>query len=989
MPQTQAWRTSVSETGSWQSEGFPEESKLKYLDENGELLIEHVLGISRGELERDAKILSEAKRHAKSESTTYNKLLKLKSSVYDVLLKRVTELEKSTSENAASIQKELDTLRSKLDVLDWRETVLAFSESASGTINYAIEAMEKETMSENPDPKKITRLHNYLNAFDVLDQMASEISSNRNMATSMKAELEELNKLIQKKNAGKAKFKNYLIIRVADKLAEGSMKQDAESIMEFLETARFDITKPEMLTRFIGDSRDPVLALVAKQVNEQQQITRHNTIAKNREILERLEALEKERPQFAGSPEKLYEPILSKNAAGELTGSVITRNSAEYQKFALEYAGTEMEKFYDFFTERYKAENDKLPISYQMGNKLPGILKSKLEIVTTSDDKLDKATKLLYEGIKRSNMDSGRGELTDDAQKAIKKIPILYTQTFSKLDYDRRYNELEGAGLEEEEREKRARGEAKRDFNKVLSFDLASSLSAFGLMAENYHNMNEIIDVVEGAKYFVHSRNVMETNSSGDTLFSKLVGLKNAEVTKDGAESNSYQMLSDFIDMQVYGMAEDDLGEIFGLDINKVIKKVLHSNSTLQMSLNAMSAFSNKAVGEMNNLAEAAGKHNYTFSDYTKAGIEYNKELGAIMADTSRRSPESKVNLINEHYDILGDYRPHGASSAESSTAKRVWNSGSLFFLSSAGEHSMQSKVMIASMKHIETFNKDGELTGDLWDAHTTDGRKLVVKDGTYIKDKNTGELVKFTAEQQRKLSRNVQGLLRAIHGNYNQQTAAAWQKNGYLGLIGQYRKFMAETLSRHWAKENYNEFRDAEVKGIYKSFLPVMRALVKDIKTQQTLAGANWDKLSPIDKMNFNRTLVEAGFFVAMTMSMVAATLLLKDMDDDDKKKKATTQLMMLLSNRVMNEISFSAWPPNAWQILQTPMASMSLGTSIINLVEQAAPWNIDEVYVSGDRKGELKIIQDIKKVIPIWKQVSRFTPSGIKDQFQYLKMQ
>jgi len=983
-----------TEIGDWTNENYTEEDKAKYLDENGEPKVEFVVGQTKEALLADKAIYDSAKKKAKAYSIASEKMVAYKNKMFDALTRRISELSRSKSTHADSILTDLEKLKTNLESLDWREMSSQFSEEAAKTIHYSVDSLQAEIDKDSPDPKRMVRLLNYLVAFDVLDELADEIGANPQMSSTMKTELAALNELVALKNKGKKKFNSYLEEHIASELSKLSAKYSEEDIMEFLKLARFDISSPGMLTRFLGDSKDPILALTAKLVNEKQQKTRDFAIDLNIELTELLEAVEKEDPTNAGTPEKLYSRILERDSKGELTGNVIGVNSKQLMELELQAPDSALLKFYRYYTKVYAEANDKLPANYRLEKgRLPGILKSGLEILKTSENKSENLKSYMSDLVKRSNLDTNKGELTDDAQRAVKKVPIFFTQSYRSQDYEKHYKAFttQNAAADEETIHSLAVTAAKKDFSKVVSFDLARSISMFSKMAENYNNMMDIVDVVEGTKYMVHSRKVMVADSKGKVLLNKLAGLKNQEQLKDGAESNSYKAISDFIDMQVYGLTEDDLGDVLGVDKNKIIKLMMKSNSTLMLGLNVMGGTTNKIMGEINNLSESAGGELYSFKHYKQAIAKYNKEMGDLFADASRRLPTNIINLLNEKYDVLGDYRPEGATSEDSSTFKRLLNSSSLFFLQSAGEHSIQSKVAMAAMLGIETFNKEGVSTGNLYDAHEVNGRKLQIKPDTYIVDRNTGELVLFNTEQQHKLSRNIQATLRRVHGNYNAQTAAAWQKNGYLQLLGQFRKWIPEGIARRYNDQAYNEFADRETKGMYSGFGLGLKNLVLDLKQQGVLAGANWDKMSPVDKANFHRTTVEAAFFVAMGTVFFAAKALAESIDDDDEYKKRLAALRMatLMSNRIIGELTFYANPFSTLQILRTPAASMSVIEATTTLIYQALPWNINERYVTGDRKGDLKVINRLSKVVPIWKQVGRLLPEGIKDQYQYLNMQ
>ena len=65
---------------------------------------------------------------------------------------------------------------------------------------------------------------------------------------------------------------------------------------------------------------------------------------------------------------------------------------------------------------------------------------------------------------------------------------------------------------------------------------------------------------------------------------------------------------------------------------------------------------------------------------------------------------------MNEFYDILGDYYPDGVGATDSSAMRRVLKSGSIFFMSSSGEHMMQSQAFIAILVNTKTYDSGLEL---------------------------------------------------------------------------------------------------------------------------------------------------------------------------------------------------------------------------------------------------------------------------------------
>ena len=57
------------------------------------------------------------------------------------------------------------------------------------------------------------------------------------------------------------------------------------------------------------------------------------------------------------------------------------------------YEGTKLFEFYEFFTTEYERLNEYIPMSANMGNRLPTLLKSVLEGIQSGEGKLDKVKK--------------------------------------------------------------------------------------------------------------------------------------------------------------------------------------------------------------------------------------------------------------------------------------------------------------------------------------------------------------------------------------------------------------------------------------------------------------------------------------------------------------------------------------------------------------------------------------------------------------------
>ena len=77
-----------------------------------------------------------------------------------------------------------------------------------------------------------------------------------------------------------------------------------------------------------------------------------------------------------------------------------------------------------------------------------------------------------------------------------------------------------------------------------------------------------------------------------------------------------------------------------------------------------------------------------------------------------------------------------------------------------------------------------------------------------------------------------------------------------------------------------------------------------------------------------------------------------------------------------------------DTWEILKTPAASMTVVETTMNTLYYGLPWNWDERYQSGIHKDESKFYVSLKKQVPLWKQIERMSPEGLKGQIEILNL-
>ena len=105
---------------------------------------------------------------------------------------------------------QLKELKDRLKNLDWRELANDFTLQASETVSYVKYAMEEEMESDTPNMNKLRRLNGYLVAFDVISDIADEISANKLLSESMKTSMPFIDSVIRDIESTKKDYKNFI-----------------------------------------------------------------------------------------------------------------------------------------------------------------------------------------------------------------------------------------------------------------------------------------------------------------------------------------------------------------------------------------------------------------------------------------------------------------------------------------------------------------------------------------------------------------------------------------------------------------------------------------------------------------------------------------------------------------------------------------------------------------------------------------------------------
>ena len=593
-------------------------------------------------------------------------------------------------------------------------------------------------------------------------------------------------------------------------------------------------------------------------------------------------------------------------------------------------------EYYDTVMNIKSQLDSYLPEKYTTLTNAVKIRKDLLERVKSSDS-VKSGAKQVWESIKdefirrTDDVDFGdRATVKDFEGNEVQTLPIYFTK------------------LKE--------GESTND----LSTDIVSTLTAYAAMANDFDEMNKVIDVLELGRDLLRERQVTQTQG-GKPLVErfKAVGRKvESKLTKEGEATRFIQRLNDFFEMQVYGryMADEGTFGKTNIDKGKVANFVNRVTSMNNLALNILSGISNIATGKVMMRIESFAGEFFNEKNTITADRIYGQSLPAYLAEIGNRVKTSKLALWDELFNVMQEYEQdvREVNFDRKTWFSRMFGTNTLFFMNNAGEHWMQNRTSLALADAYKMKAPNGKIVS-LWDAmevvpidknNKRAGAKLQLKQG-YTKADGSA----FTQDDIIKFSRRSAAINQRMHGIYNKADRSAIQRLaiGRMGMM--FRKWIKPSLNRRFKSATYNYDLDAWTEGYYRTSGRFLLQLARDLRETQFNLAARWNELTPTEKANIRRALTETGHFLAV-MAIIG---LIEWSDDKDRPwlvrmaeyqaRRLYTELGALIPGKSM--IS------EGLKIIKSPAAGINTIENMLDLTKLLNPWNYMDELQSGRYEG------------------------------------
>jgi len=548
-----------------------------------------------------------------------------------------------------------------------------------------------------------------------------------------------------------------------------------------------------------------------------------------------------------------------------------------------------------------------------------------------------------------------------------------------------------------------------------MTEDAATSLMAYLGMAFEYHELNNVIGLIENARYMsskrdVEKKKILTVGKQGEFHFNEPYTVKQAQTHIQG-------MLNDFITMHVYGHLAKDEGTFGNTKISKrkVVNSLVGYTSLSQMALNIHQRIANINTGFTQIVVETAGKE-IKAKDVAWASGIWMKESADRLAETGKTDYDNKLSLWMDKFDIHQDNgRDTRTTKYGRKNVSRAFNSHLLYAGLTVGEDYLAGTTALAYAKNFKLKGPNGE-DSNLWDAYEVKYVNPKAKTGAYLQLKEgykKADGTELTADDERKFQKKVVATNFALQGIYNIDDRSAVQQHSIGALAIMYRKWIAPALKRRYSGVRYSKLRDDYTEGYYRTAIreikdtfndwlnPVSEEeskrtiiqILTDLRAFRTTVLLNWDKMTPYEQGNCRRACRELGITFGLILSSMLLAKLPPDDHDGDEFLCWADNFAMSQLFRLRSEISSQAPTPNlineASRILSSPFAAMRPLKNAVDGLNLLWLPNYQEEIKSGRYKGKKKAYKYFINlpIISMFKKVDNFVDPS--DMINFYKNQ
>ena len=651
-------------------------------------------------------------------------------------------------------------------------------------------------------------------------------------------------------------------------------------------------------------------------------------------------------------------------------------------------AGTIVQEEFDYYKgikELFEKADSLLPDHFKFKGRLPGIRKRSMEKLAEKGI-ISYAKEYFQDKLKTQSDDTDSGEvadLSDDVQDLREGITAVLA---NEAGEEARFVPIHfQAKLGKEDQ----------------SNDLFNMALSTYYMALNFQNKTAVAPRLQLLQDAVRNQTVQERNSKG--LLKVIKGALNINIQKKG-QSNISKAFDSMVATRLYGIETISAGEFMGLDMKKVAQSLMGLSGDVALIFNYPSGVANLLQGHIATLVESRGGRYFNGKDVAIGQKQYAADLANVMADIANdnKAPHSKMNLMIERYDMMGEFDGLVNSILDDSKLKRLLKKEKLHGFNGMAEHYIQGVLMTSAMNNIKVMDKDGnfltkegttenrEEAMSIWDAHTVgEGYKLEL-DPRVAKNTRNMMTESHGVEEDFELSMYLKYLNADLNGNYDPKNKALLQthvagqavmmlrkwiprgaKTRFGGINESKGKLMVDRDNQEFMRAGYVESLKDVQEGRYTTAYNYIASMFRGFKQHKFNVAANakenYAKMTDIERANMRKNGLE---FAMMLMMFAAASMLAAMADDEENEGENNNWLWFLayITKRAQSELMFYINPAEMIKTIDSPAVALKTLGDIADTIGYAV-FHHSETWKSGDNAGSYKWMTSAAKLSPYYR--------------------
>ena len=529
-----------------------------------------------------------------------------------------------------------------------------------------------------------------------------------------------------------------------------------------------------------------------------------------------------------------------------------------------------------------------------------------------------------------------------------------------------------------------------------ITNDIVGAVISYYKMAENFKQKTEIQPDLEVIKMQLANRTYTGKSIGLDALGKKVYKQSNR---KPGKDTNTYQFISKFIDMQEYGEESKSIIRKFGEDsrIAKLLgivgeeinwSKLIHSiknyGQLLGLGLNLGVGATGFVTSFLAQLGFVANGRYFDFHSFSRAYFNMLSNLFGIVHYMHGTTTDNKYVALMQRFEVGTEFQNAYKNSNRVgwiNTLTRNWAFGLFSFSDFVIKGTILNSIMnnyryyngkfYNSQQFNELFNNK-ENAKNIWRTLQSTYDIINIKDGNIVITDR--QQAKAFAEVQNEISNSARTLAATADGQLTEEQKAQFTANAFGGLIMMFRNYIPNIIDeRITMKKQYDYDTGMVREALYRTIARVTPMLIRDWSSRKQLGASD---IGNIRQFTFEITMISLLLFAVKPLLTQAA--------DDDKNNWAKNFLALLVTR---GSFEYS----NQYNLLDllnniTSVSSIfdliSPFTNILSLPQLYDAITDDKVIKYGPYKDDTKLERWLWKMTPL-KNIKEIQDPALKRKY------